>query len=124
VISPLLSNLYLNEVDRMLERAKAASVSNGYEHLEYARWADDIVVLVDGHRRHDWLLAAARRRLQEELSKMQVEVNEEKTRIVNLATESASTSWGSASAGSPVETENGGCTAGPGRRSGRLCWRS
>lgn len=85
VISPVLSNLYLNEVDRMLERAKEASVRNGWEHLEYVRWADDIVILVDGHRRHDWLLAAVRRRLQEELSKMQVEVNEEKTRIVNLA---------------------------------------
>jgi RNA-directed DNA polymerase len=53
-------------------------VSNGYEHLEYARWADDIVILVDGHQRHDWLLAAVWRRLQEELSKMQVKMNEEK----------------------------------------------
>jgi RNA-directed DNA polymerase len=85
VISPVLSNLYLNEVDRMLERAKKASVSKGYEHLEYARWADDIVILVDGHRRHDWLLAAVWRRLQEELSKMQVKMNEEKTRIADLA---------------------------------------
>ena len=25
------------------------SGSYGYEHLEYARWADDIVILVDGH---------------------------------------------------------------------------
>lgn len=43
------------------------------------------MVLVDGHRRHDWLLAAVWRRLREELRKMQVEMNEEKTRIVNLA---------------------------------------
>jgi RNA-directed DNA polymerase len=53
VISPVLSNLYLNEVDRMLERAKRTTTSNGYEHLEYARFADDLVVLVDGNRRHD-----------------------------------------------------------------------
>jgi RNA-directed DNA polymerase len=85
VISPLLSNLYLNEVDLMLERAKEATVRNGYEHVEYARYADDLVVLIDGHHRYDWLLAAVWRRLQEELSKLQVSVNEEKTRIVNLA---------------------------------------
>lgn len=33
VISPLLSNLYLNEVDQMLERAKEVSRRNGYTHL-------------------------------------------------------------------------------------------
>jgi RNA-directed DNA polymerase len=69
----------------MLERAKQASVRNGYEHLEYARYADDLVVLVHWNRRHDWLLAAVWKRLCEELSKIQVEINEEKTRSVNLA---------------------------------------
>jgi RNA-directed DNA polymerase len=85
VISPVLSNLYLTEVDRMLERAKVASRRNGYEHLEYARYADDLVILVDGHANHDWLLEAVYKRLLEELSKLGVEVNKEKTRIVNLA---------------------------------------
>ena len=85
VISPILSNLYLTEVDRMLERAKVASRRNGYEHLEYARYADDLVILVDGHANHDWLLEAVYKRLLEELSKLGVEVNKEKTRIVDLA---------------------------------------
>jgi RNA-directed DNA polymerase len=39
VISPLLSNLYLNEVDRMLERAKEATRSDKYTYIEYARFA-------------------------------------------------------------------------------------
>jgi RNA-directed DNA polymerase len=45
VISPLLSNLYLTEVDRMLERAKAVTCYGKYTALEYARFADDLVML-------------------------------------------------------------------------------
>ena len=40
---PLFSNLYLNEPDKLLEKAKAVTKKNGYEHIEYARWADDRV---------------------------------------------------------------------------------
>src|ERR671923_849336 len=47
VISPLLSNLYLNEVDKMLERAKEVTRDQRWTVLEYARFADDLVVLVD-----------------------------------------------------------------------------
>ena len=49
VISPLLSNIYLNEVDRMLERAKTVTQDGKWVHIEYARFADDLVVLVDAH---------------------------------------------------------------------------
>src|SRR4051794_21999880 len=45
VISPLLSNLYLNEVDRMLERAKETTRYGKYTYIEYARFADDLVIL-------------------------------------------------------------------------------
>ena len=84
VISPLLSNIYLNEVDRMLERAREATREGRYTHVEYARFADDLVVLVDAYRRHDWLLRAVDRRLREELAKLEVQVNEEKSRMVDL----------------------------------------
>ena len=47
VISPLLSNIYLNEVDRMLERAKEVTRNGEYTYVEYARFADDLVILVD-----------------------------------------------------------------------------
>jgi RNA-directed DNA polymerase len=43
VVSPLLSNLYLNEVDRMLERAIATTRRGKYTHVQYARFADDSV---------------------------------------------------------------------------------
>jgi RNA-directed DNA polymerase len=85
IISPLLSNLYLNEVDRMLERAKEVTRQGRDTYIEYARFADDLVILVNGHPRHAWLLKAVDKRLREELAKLQVEVNEEKSRVVNLA---------------------------------------
>ena len=84
VISPLLSNLYLNEVDRMLERAREVTRHEGWTEIEYCRWADDIVVLVSAHRPNGWLSDAVQRRLREEFAKLQVEVNEEKTRVVDL----------------------------------------
>ncbi|HXI91344.1 MAG TPA: group II intron reverse transcriptase/maturase [Blastocatellia bacterium] len=84
VISPLLGNIYLTEVDRMLERAKEATRNGKYTYVEYARFADDLVVLIDAHPRHAWLLGAVTRRLREEFAKLQVEVNEEKSRTVNL----------------------------------------
>ena len=84
VISPLLSNLYLNEVDRMLERAKGATRNGRYTYIEYVRYADDLVILVDAYPRHDWLLRAADKRLREELAKLHVEINEEKSRVVDL----------------------------------------
>jgi RNA-directed DNA polymerase len=84
VLSPLLANVYLTEVDAMLERAKEETRNGRYTYLEYARYADDLVILVDGYRHHDWLLRAAHQRLHEELAKLHLRVNADKTRIVDL----------------------------------------
>ncbi|HEY8065255.1 MAG TPA: group II intron maturase-specific domain-containing protein [Methylosinus sp.] len=84
VVSPLLSNIYLTEVDKMLERAKEVTRYGKYTYVEYARFAEDLVILIDAHPRHDWLMAAVEKRLRQELAKLQVEVNEEKSRIVDL----------------------------------------
>ncbi|MEJ7608630.1 MAG: reverse transcriptase domain-containing protein [Bryobacteraceae bacterium] len=84
VISPLLSNLYLTEVDRMLERAIATTRYWKYTAVQYTRFADDLVILIDAHPRHDWLVKAVNRRLRE-LGKLRVEINEEKSRLANLA---------------------------------------
>jgi RNA-directed DNA polymerase len=84
VISPLISNLYLTEVDRMLERAMATTRQGKYTAVQYARYADDLVILVDAHPRHAWLMKAVDKRLREELAKLQVEINEEKSRVVDL----------------------------------------
>jgi RNA-directed DNA polymerase len=85
VLSPLLSNLYLKEVDRMLERAQEVTHHGPYTYLEYARFADDLVILVDAYARHDWLLKAVAQRLREELVKLQVDINKAKSRFIDLA---------------------------------------
>src|SRR5215472_11284407 len=85
VISPVLSNLYLTEVDRMLEKAIATTRRGKYANVQYARFADDLVVLIDSHPRHEWLVRAVEKRVREELARLRVEINEEKSRKVDLS---------------------------------------
>jgi len=85
VISPLLSNIYLTEVDAMLERAQAVTRNGAHTYVEYVRYADDLVILVNNDRRQDWLVEAVGRRLREELAKLDVRMNEEKSRTVDLS---------------------------------------
>ncbi len=85
VISPLLSNIYLAEVDAMLERAKAVTANGTHTYVEYARYADDLVILVNNDRRQDWLVEKVHQRLREELAKLDLRLNEEKSRIVDLS---------------------------------------
>jgi RNA-directed DNA polymerase len=68
----------------MLERAKEVTRTGRWAAVEYARSADDLVILVDSHPRQQWLRQAVDKRLREELAKLQVEVNEDKSRKVNL----------------------------------------
>ena len=69
----------------MLEKAKTVTKDGrGMTHIEYARFADDIVVLVDGHPRWQWLVEMAQKRLREEIGKLDVRVNEQKSRIADL----------------------------------------
>jgi hypothetical protein len=84
VISPLLSNLYLHEVDRMLEKAVDTTRRGKSTSVQYARFADDMVILIDAERRSDWLVKAIDKRLREEFAKLRVEINEDKSRMVNL----------------------------------------
>ncbi len=84
VLVALLSNIYLTEVDRMLERAQETTRCGKYTYVEYARFSDELVTLIDAHKRHDSLMVAVEKRLREELAKLQVEINEEKSRNVDL----------------------------------------
>lgn len=74
VISPLLSNVYLNEVDLMLEKAKEVTREGRHEGVDYARFADDLVVLVDSQPRGGRLLAQVTGRLREELANKRTEL--------------------------------------------------
>jgi len=82
VISPLLANIYLNEVDKMLEKAKRITMQGEYTYIQYARFADDIVILVNYY--YKWLAKAAYKRTVQELDKLGVKVNRDKTKMVDL----------------------------------------
>jgi RNA-directed DNA polymerase len=85
VASPLLANIYLNEVDAMLESMKKQTSRSGFTYVEYARYADDMVILVDGYGgKWEWLLTGVYKKLLEELARIKVKVNTEKTRLVDM----------------------------------------
>jgi len=82
VISPLLANIYLNEVDKMLEEAKEVTKNGKYTNIEYARYADDLVICVNDY--YSWLTKAVYKRLIQELTKLKVRINSDKTKVVDL----------------------------------------
>ena len=84
VISPLLSNIYLTGIDNMFKNAIRDTKWKGYEQLAYCRYADDIVVTVNGHESLKWLVNKAYRRLSEELEKLKVNFNIDKTKVVDM----------------------------------------
>src|SRR5262245_53106647 len=61
-----------------LSRGAPTPPGSSHTYIEYARYADDLVILVDNDRRQDWLVEAVDRRLREELAKLDVRLNEEK----------------------------------------------
>lgn len=85
VIGPLWSNVFLNDVDRMLEKAQEKTRQGRYEVVQYTRFADDLVVLVSSHARAKHWASIVERRIREELEKLDLTVNEEKSRIVDFA---------------------------------------
>jgi len=84
VIGPLWANVFLNDVDKMLEQAQAAAKQGAYEVVRYTRFADDLVVLCSSHPRAAHWAAVVERRLREALAKLDLTVNEEKTRTVDF----------------------------------------
>src|SRR6266704_2674940 len=85
VLSPLLANLYLNELDQareeeMIKRRRAGR----WERVVYTRYADDMVILVDGYPQWQPHIAMIQRRLGQELRQVDIEINEEKTKVVDF----------------------------------------
>src|SRR4029450_8012017 len=86
VLSPLLANLYLNELDQAMEEEMVQRRREGkWERVIYTRYADDMVVLVDGYPQWQPHVGMIQKRLEEELRKVEIEINEEKTRVVEFA---------------------------------------
>jgi RNA-directed DNA polymerase len=65
----------------MLKRTREVTRNGKYPYIEYARFADDLE-LDRRLQRQDWLVGD--KRLREEFGKLQVEINDEKRRTVDL----------------------------------------
>jgi RNA-directed DNA polymerase len=78
----------------MRERAKAVRRNGAHTDVESVRDADDLVLLVNHDRRQDWLVEAGGRRLREELATLDVQLHEEKSRIVHLSRGERCGFWG------------------------------
>lgn len=76
-LSPLLANLALNDLDHALDRGRG--------FLTYARYLDDMVVLVpDSEKGRRWADRALER-IREEAEAIGVSINTDKTRVLSIA---------------------------------------
>ena len=82
----------------MLERAKEVTRNGKYTYIEYARFADDLVILIDAYKRHDWLIGAVEKRLREEFDNYRSKSMMRRAAPSTLAEATASDSWASTSA--------------------------
>jgi RNA-directed DNA polymerase len=105
----------------MLERAKETTRYGKYTYIEYARFADDLVILIDAHPRHDWLMGAVEKRLREELAELQVEIMKRRVGSQTLAEARASAFWDSTSDVSAVVGACGVRNTHPSSRNERRC---
>ena len=81
--SPLAANIYLNEVDWAFDAIRHKTAQGPYEAVNYHRFADDIVITVSGHHTKRGWAERALQRLQEQLAPLGVELNKEKTKVVD-----------------------------------------
>jgi RNA-directed DNA polymerase len=89
IISPLLANIYLHELDQYMERYTSLSKrektqrrQTGQANFVYVRYADDFVVLSNGNKEQ---VEALREELYQFLKeKLRLNLSKEKTQITNL----------------------------------------
>jgi RNA-directed DNA polymerase len=81
--SPLAANIYLNEIDWFFDATRCKTAEGDYEAVNYHRFADDIVITVSGHHTKRGWAERALQRLQEQFELIGVELNPEKTKVVN-----------------------------------------
>jgi group II intron reverse transcriptase/maturase len=81
--SPLAANIYLNEVDWFFDAVRRKTAEGEYEAVNYHRFADDIVITVSGHHSKRGWAERALQRLKEQIAPLGVELNLEKTKMVN-----------------------------------------
>jgi RNA-directed DNA polymerase len=71
-------------VDWYFDAIRRKTAEGNYEAVNYHRFADDIVITISGHHTKRGWAERALQRLQEQFALIGVELNQEKTKVVNL----------------------------------------
>src|SRR5260370_27074844 len=81
--SPLAANIYLNEVDSFFDAVRRKTAEGDYEAGTYHRFAHALSITVSGHHTKRGWAERALQRFQEQFALIGVELNREKTKMVN-----------------------------------------
>ena len=81
--SPLAANIYLNKLDWYFDSIRRKTAEGPYEAVNYHRFADDIAITVSGHSSKRGWAKLTLQRLREQLEPLGVELNVEKTKVVD-----------------------------------------
>jgi RNA-directed DNA polymerase len=87
IVSPLLANIYLHELDRYMEQYtnrpnRSYWKKKGYANFLYVRYCDDFVVLCDGNKQQ---AEAMKQELTEFLADhLKLELSQEKTKVTHV----------------------------------------
>ena len=89
IVSPLLANIYLHELDRYMEstylnlsrHARESRRKQGKSNYLYVRYADDFVVFCNGSKAE---ALAMKEELKELLNTMGLTLSEEKTKVTHI----------------------------------------
>jgi RNA-directed DNA polymerase len=81
--SPLAANIYLNDIDWKFDEIRKKTAQGQFDAVKYHRFADDIVITVSGHHTKRGWAERALTRLKEALVPLGVELNAEKTKMID-----------------------------------------
>ncbi len=82
--SPLVANIYLNDLDWYFDGIRQMTSKGGFEAVNYHHFADDIVITVSELSSKNGWTERALKRLKEYLIPLGVSLNIEKSKIVNM----------------------------------------
>jgi RNA-directed DNA polymerase len=89
------NNPFLNELDWTFDAICRKTAQGPDEAVNYHRFTDDIVITVSGHHSKRSRAERALQRLQEQVTPLGVELNKEKTNVVDTLTGEVLGSWDS-----------------------------
>ncbi len=84
-LAPVLADIALQGIDQLLQQARTLGREGNVHHVQCMRQGNQVLVLVDGDPRYDWVLPAVQQRLREELTELHWDMAAIETQSVDLS---------------------------------------